>query len=301
MRKDSIIKFSSACLIFIFLLIIKPYLYYILQININNFSHTFDIIFKSLYIGTAFFISLYFYISIKDKKDITKYMYTILKGLIAFCAYFLLSEFQLIPISMMGINYDNAPIIVKSIYLLSYEAFMISIICLILNKELSIAIEDIKKNHKEYFKTYFKYWLLALIIMFSSNIIINIIAGGSIPGNEETIRAMFSKAPIYVFISAVFLAPLLEELVFRQSIRNMFSNDLLFIIISGLIFGGLHVVGNINHWYDLLYLIPYCTPGFIFAYIMSKTNNVFVSIGLHFLHNGMIMSLQILLIILGQL
>ena len=70
---------------------------------------------------------------------------------------------------------------------------------------------------------------------------------------------------------------------------------------SGLIFGGLHVVGNINHWYDLLYLIPYCTPGFIFAYIMSKTNNVFVSMGLHFLHNGMIMSLQVLLIMLGQL
>ena len=301
MKKDNILKISSSCLVFIFLLLIKPYLYSMLEINIHNFPHTFDVAFKALYIGAAFLISLCFYITVKNKKNSKQYICSFFKGLAAFSSYFILSEFQLIPIALSGVNYESAPIIIKSIYLLAYELFMISVICLILNKELSVAIEDIKKHHKDYFKTYFKYWLLALIIMFCSNIIINIIAGGALAGNEETIRTMFSKAPVYVFISAVFLAPLLEELVFRQSIRNMFSNDLLFIIMSGLIFGGLHVVGNINHWYDLLYLIPYCTPGFIFAYIMSKTNNVFVSMGLHFLHNGMIMSLQVLLIMLGQL
>ena len=104
-----------------------------------------------------------------------------------------------------------------------------------------------------------------------------------------------------MFISAVFIAPVLEELTFRQAFRNIFSNDKVFIIMSGLIFGGLHVVGNVNSPVDLLYLIPYCTPGFVFAYIMAKTDNVFVSMGLHFLHNGVMISLQILLMVLGQI
>ena len=158
-----------------------------------------------------------------------------------------------------------------------------------------------KKNHKKYFSKYFKYWLYALIIMAGSNIIIGFINGGAIAGNEETVRQTFTKAPVYMFISAVFFAPLLEELTFRQGFRNIFSNDKVFIFMSGLIFGGLHVVGNINSPVDLLYLIPYCTPGFIFAYIMAKTDNVFVSMGLHFLHNGSMISLQILLMILGQI
>ena len=300
MKKDNILKLFSACSVFIFLLLIKNYFYYTLKIDIHHFSYNFNMIFNLLYSITSFLISISFYISI-DKQNSKNHLNRFYKGLVAFCLYFLLSEFQLIPLLLSGVSYENIPIIIKSIYLISYELFMISIICLILHDELKCAIEDIKKNHKQYFKTYFKYWLLALVIMFASNIIINMIAGGEIAGNEEAVRALFFKAPVYVFISAVFLAPVLEEMIFRQSIRNMFSNDLLFIIISGLVFGGLHVIGNINHWYDLLYLIPYCTPGFVLAYIMSKTNNVLVSTGIHFLHNGIIMSLQVLLIILGQL
>ena len=70
---------------------------------------------------------------------------------------------------------------------------------------------------------------------------------------------------------------------------------------SGLIFGGLHVIGNVNSIIDLLYLIPYCVPGFAFAYMLSKTNNIFVPMGFHFLHNGVTMSLQVILLILGLL
>ena len=58
-------------------------------------------------------------------------------------------------------------------------------------------------------------------------------------------------------------------------------------------------LSNVNSIVDLLYLIPYSVPGCAFAYILTKTNNIFVPIGFHFLHNGVTMSLQILLLIFG--
>lgn len=295
------LKIGSSILVFLFLLIIKNYFYYTLKVNLNRLSDNFNLILNLLYIFTSLGISILFYDSLNKKKDVKKFLNSFFRGIGAVSAYFILNELEVLPILLSGADYESIPIIIKAIYLLSYEIVMLYIIYLILKEQIHSAIKDIKKNHAKYFKTYFKYWIYALIIMTTSNLIINLIHNGSIPGNEVAVRNMFSKAPIYTFISAVFIAPLLEEFIFRQGIRNIFSNSIVFIIASGLIFGGLHVVGNVNSAFDLLYLIPYCTPGFIFAYILSKTDNVFVSAGIHFLHNGIIMSLQILLIILGQM
>lgn len=274
--------------------------YYTLAIDISNLGSLRNVV-DVAYILTSLFISITFYLINRKAKNIEKRLITFGKGLGVLLVYFILSEIQTLPLVLMKVDYASMPLISKVIYLLSYETLMIALICLILNKEITKAINDIKKNHKKYFSKYLKYWFLALIIMAVSNIIISFLNGGAIAGNEEAVRDTFAKAPIYMFISAVIFAPILEELTFRQGIRNIFSNDLVFIIVSGLVFGGLHVVGNINTPLDLLYLIPYCTPGFIFAYIMSKTDNVLVSTGLHFLHNGIMISLQIILMLLGQI
>lgn len=299
-EKDNFLLIFSSFILFILLLLMENFFYYTLSIDISNLGNLKSLI-DIIYIFTSLCTTITFYLVNKKEKNIEKRLITFGKGILVLFTYFILSELQTLPLVFMKVDYVTMPLVAKVIYLLSYEVLMISIICLILNKELSKAIKDIKKHHKEYFSKYLKYWFLALIIMAGSNILISFINSGAIAGNEETIRETFAKAPVYMFISAVFLAPVLEELTFRQGIRNIFSNDLVFIIISGLVFGGLHVVGNVNSPVDLLYLIPYCTPGFIFAYIMTKTDNVLVSTGLHFLHNGVMMSLQILLIILGQI
>ena len=299
-EKNTKLTLISSGLVFIFLLIIKNFLFAILNINITNLSNTGNTIFNTLYVGTSALISFLFYLHLKEKQNLKEFLSKFGNGIGVICVYFILNELLTLPFLLAGINYQTIPLTIKVIYAIVYEIMMIGIIILILKNEITEAINDIKKNHMKYFSQYIKYWFLALIIMFASNLIITLISKGGISGNEETIRNMFAQTPVYIFISSVFFAPVLEELVFRQGIRNIFSNNTLFIVISGLVFGGLHVVGNINAWYDILYLIPYCTPGFVFAYILTKTNNILVPMGLHFLHNGIIMSLQILLIVLGQ-
>ena len=107
------------------------------------------------------------------------------------------------------------------------------------------------------------------------------------------------EAPIYTLIVTVLIAPILEELVFRISFRKIFAHtNFLFIFFSGLFFGGMHVLGSLDNLIDLLFIIPYSIPGFMFAYLYTKSKNIFNPISLHFIHNAIMMILQILLIIL---
>lgn len=232
----------------------------------------------------------------KSYEQLIEQLKKYITGLGAITVYFLLSELQLLPFQLLDIDITKIPLYLKIIYLLCYEAILIGIIVLIHLKKLKGDFNLLKNNHEIYFKNCLKYWLIALFIMYISNFIIFEIQSG-LPANEEIIRQQFQVSPIYIFISAVLFAPIIEELIFRQSFRNLFQNKWLFIIISGLVFGGMHVfTGNNISKLDLLYLIPYSAPGMAFAYMLYKTDNIFVSMGFHMLHNGIMIALQFLTI-----
>ena len=220
----------------------------------------------------------------------------IFKGLSIIFLYFFISIFKYIPFDLLHINSIDINSKLLIAYNLLLEITLIYIIYLIYRKEFKLAIKDIKENHKEYFTKYFKIYLIGVIIMMLSNIIISKYGGG-ISDNESAIRDEFKLYPIYTFVSAVFLAPLLEESIFRLGIKSIFKNNIIYIIMSGLIFGGLHLLGMPLNKLFPLYLLSYCSEGFAFAYMMSKTNNVLVSTAFHFMHNGLIMSLQFFLLI----
>lgn len=234
---------------------------------------------------------------ILERNKSNNYIY-ILKGLGAIFVYFLVSFFRYVPLDILHISYESLTYTARIIYNLSAELFMILVIYLIFEKEISAAIQDLKKNHLTYFKKYFRVYLIGVFVMMLANLIITM-QGGSSSENETTIRTEFQMFPVYIYVSSVFLAPILEELVFRLGFRSIFKNNVLFITVSSLIFGGLHLIGMPLDALFPIYLISYCSCGVAFAYMLTKTNNIFVSIGFHFMHNGILMSLQTFLLIFG--
>jgi len=202
-------------------------------------------------------------------------------------------------ISFFGINYNNLNIITKQIYLILYEATLTLIIVYIYKKDFIPNFKDFIKNSIKYFKKYIKYWFIMLGLMVFSNMIITIFTTTQISQNQQSVVESLGQAPIYTFIITVFIAPILEELVFRLSFRKMFSHtNILFIFFSGLFFGCMHVLGSLESLIDLLFIIPYSIPGFMFAYLYTKSKNIFIPISLHLIHNGIMMLLQILLILI---
>ncbi len=219
-----------------------------------------------------------------------------IKGFSIVLLYFLVSFFRTAPLTLLNIDYDSMSILAKECYNLATELALIAVIVIVFFKQYKAAWNDLKKNHRKYFSDNLRLYLLGVILMMSANALIAVL-GGAMSENESSIRDQFAVAPIYTYISAVFLAPILEESIFRLSFRNMFENNFLFIVISGVVFGGLHLISGVSMDLLFLYVIAYCSFGVIFAYMLTKTNNIFVSTGFHLMHNGILMSLQVFLLL----
>ncbi len=226
-----------------------------------------------------------------------KYLKNCSIGILVILSYFLLPTLIKSVISYLANEALSEEVsVILSIII---EILTLAVILLLFNKRIKENYIDLKKNHKKYFSKYFKFYLIGLAIMYISNAILIFVFNGGLAGNEESIRSILLVHPIYVYISAVLIAPSVEELVFRGAIKNIIPNSILYILCSGLIFGGMHLVGNITSIIDLLYIIPYSSLGIAFAYIYSKTDNIFVTMMLHTMHNGILISIQIAVMLFG--
>lgn len=126
--------------------------------------------------------------------------------------------------------------------------------------------------------------------MALSNIIIYGITGNALSENEINIREYIKLFPLYMSFSTVIYAPIVEELIFRKSIKNILGNSLVFVVASGIIFGLVHITsGTLN---DFLTIIPYILMGVTLSYIYYKSDNIFTTITLHLVHNFLLLVLQ---------
>lgn len=297
-----IMSISISSLIILFTLIYFRYKpLELFNIGISDLNNTILITYNIISIITSCLLTLLFIISFwkKNDKDLKIRFKQIGIGIGAMALYFLLPYLEGVPFIIMGVDTTTLPIWVKVFYLTMYSVLTASLIMIIYNKKLSKDFKDMKKNSIKYFNKYIKYWLIGLFIMMVSNLFINLIVTNDIPSNEQVIRETFNISPLYIFFSAVIYAPIVEELIFRQSIKNIFHNKWLFIIISGLLFGSMHVFGDFKNITDLLYIIPYSTPGIIFAYMLEDSDNICVPMSFHFIHNGVLISLQFILLLFG--
>lgn len=297
-----IMSISISSLIILFTLIYFRYKpLELFNISISDLNNTILTTYNIITIITSCLLTLLFIISFwkKNDKDLKIRFKQIGIGIGAMVLYFLLPYLEGVPFVIMGVDTTTLPIWVKIFYLTMYSVLTASLIMIIYNKKISKDFKDMKKNSIKYFNKYIKYWLIGLFIMMVSNLFINLIVTNDIPSNEQAIRETFNISPLYIFFSAVIYAPIVEELIFRQSIKNIFHNKWLFIIISGLLFGSMHVFGDFKNITDLLYIIPYSTPGIIFAYMLEDSDNICVPMSFHFIHNGILISLQFILLLFG--
>ena len=282
--------------VYLLITILKKTYFGLYNITFDKLLQKQQLIATIVYQIFAINISILFLVKNKNKtlQEFKKYLKIAGIGVLTIIIYGMTSILELGILYYSKIDTSKMSVLAKSIYLILCETLIITLIAVVNKNKLKKDFKEIKQKYEEYYTKYLKLYVLSLVIMMISNLFITNLTN-AIAGNEETIRQTLNKAPIYMFFSAVIFAPFTEEMVFRNSIKNIIKNKYAFILTSGLVFGGLHVIGNVNTLYDLLYIIPYSTPGIAFAYMLYKTDNIFVPMGIHFLHNGLLMTLQILL------
>ena len=218
-----------------------------------------------------------------------------LKSYFLIILFFIYEYIPIIFFSSFGIKYRRWNTTSKTIYMFIMNIIFMLFLTYIYKKDIKKDLKDIKKNFFKIIKIAISYWIIGLIIMIFSNLIISIINNGGLPENEQAVRALLKKAPFFMLFQISIYAPFTEEIIFRKSIKDAINNKYAYIITSGLIFGGVHVISSISNITDLLYIIPYGALGCVFAALYNKTNNIFSTISVHAIHNT---STYILLLII---
>ena len=108
--------------------------------------------------------------------------------------------------------------------------------------------------------------------------------------NQVVIEQMMEGAgAIPMFLSAVVLGPICEELVFRKAFFSVIKKPEMALVVSSLFFASIHVISSIG-MYNLFELflmtIPYLASGVALGYIYIRyENNIWVPIFVHTLSN----------------
>ena len=225
----------------------------------------------------------------------TKNFQPIINLAIVLLIFYCSSLFVFIPIFLFKIDVKTCSTTTYNILRIIPNVSQCILLAIMYRKTLKNDLKPFLKRFGDYSDTALKYWTLGFIAMVISNYIIIKISPVKMASNEQGVREIINSIPIISFISLSLFGPIAEELIFRKSFRDCFKGKWSFVLISGIVFGALHVIGSFSSMYDFLYIIPYSSLGIAFAYIYYKTNNIYSSIFAHVLHNSILVLLNIFL------
>jgi len=210
-----------------------------------------------------------------------------IKCFIAFLLFFFGSLFKYIPILLFKIDINNISNSTSAVLSTFNNTICFIILVLMYRKNIIAGIKNLKEKKFKPLLDGFNYWFIGLMIMVLSNTLISMFSQIGTSTNEAQIRVLLNSSWT-TMISISLLAPVIEELVWRQSLYDVLKNKWYYLMVSGVLFGALHVISSpITSFIDILYLIPYCSIGVAFAYTQYKTKNIVVSITMHVIHNSL--------------
>ena len=141
----------------------------------------------------------------------------------------------------------------------------------------------LKNDFKNYIKYIFKMWGMMLLASLCAAFIVMALNGNSQSANQEALNGM----PLWFMIPvACIWAPVVEEAIFRGVIRRFIPNNVLFVIVSSVLFGLLHTVGQEKTLYlTIVQSLQYMAMGAVMAIAYVKSNNIMTNMGVHCIQN----------------
>ena len=195
----------------------------------------------------------------------------------------------------LGILLFGSKIITKFWMLIVFYVVILSLMIGVFYKQLIHDFKIFKSYFKEYFVLILKTWGKALVLIMITTIIIQIITNTTQANNQIALQNSFNSNPVFIAILAMFYAPIAEELMFRGVFRKFIKNKKLFVIVSGVVFGLMHVIDDSKTLAEFSYVFVYSILGIYLAGIYAKTNNLCTNIFMHFMQNTLSVMGMILL------
>lgn len=151
---------------------------------------------------------------------------------------------------------------------------------------LYVAIAYYKKIHLNDFRyekakpTMYTKGMLGLVLMFALSIILPLLIGKTPQSNQEALNALFVNSYIPLTIYMVIGAPIIEELVFRDFLPNVFYYKKSAYIVTTILFAALHAPTGLTG------IVMYGGLSCIFAYLRYAGGHIRYSIIMHIAWNS---------------
>ena len=215
---------------------------------------------------------------VNDKKE-KKFDYI---PLLAFIGFYILESFS----ATIGSRFINAENNYSLLWMISKIIPLMAIIVIYMKRFGSLA-KDTFKN----FGKFMLYSLVSFIVFYGFEIgatqyqlLMNKLLNIGEASNQETINDLFTSSSaisnyIFLFVTIVLVAPLIEEFEYRELIFKTFKgfHFLVPALISTLLFGLAHTLQFIlTGEFNQVYFLPvYMLPGFCLSLIYHYSNNNF--------------------------
>lgn len=230
----------------------------------------------------------------KILKDKSK---AIVRGALVLLLFHYAVIFQYIPIVLFNINVSSLKgnIYAAVLFSMFAEVWMFIILMIVYRKDLIQEVKNFFKDVRKNIDIGLTSWVIGLIIMMVVNYILITILHSDGANNEKYVRSLISASPFLMAIDICLVAPAVEEIVFRKTLKDIFSNRIAFMMAAFLLFGLAHVTSTAKTLLDWFYIIPYGALGAAFAYAYHKTDSIMTSFICHALHNLFVFLLIIVL------
>lgn len=214
-----------------------------------------------------------------------------------------------VPITLETLSITDGDIIITDLFnqIINFVSYLVfaALLIYILMPSIKLDIPQLKALSKKEIATHSGIgvlWILAFgivfnIISFMLYRIFDIIPETSM--NQMMInRALKSPGAIFIILTAVFVGPIVEELVFRKSFFGLIKNPKIALTVSSVCFGLIHMTTEIIQGDILMVVINgigYISGGLALGYIYMKENkNIFIPIIAHMAYNLLSIVLSIL-------
>lgn len=160
---------------------------------------------------------------------------------------------EILGMTLNGSDYNDL-ILVDTIH----SVILVIIVFILYFDKIKDATKKIKTMGGENFiKKVIISGLMLFVVKIGAGIVISILTvllglDSTSVENQELVEKMLVSAPLVMMISVSILAPITEELIFRAGISDVVKNKRVFIAVSGLIFGLMHVTGSVVLFMEIL-------------------------------------------------
>lgn len=160
----------------------------------------------------------------------------------------------------------------------------------IYRNDLKNYLKDFKKNAKRNILMILIFSILIIVLVPIINLLINSIFkidGGT--SNDNSLLESFKNNTFRIGLMTIIYYPIVEEIVFEKTLKDVISNKWLFMVLSSLFFWYYNIAYSAN--FTLVAIagsFSYFAVGLVKAYTFSKTDNLFVPIFIKAIYNALV-------------